>query len=173
MRHHIFPEEAMTLKRMGKSLLATAAIVVGVAMILSSFVPLRWWWPLPTATVQVGGHRFAVAVAGTEQARKHGLMDRDHLAAGHGMLFVYPNAAPRRFWMKDTRIPLDILFFDADRRLTQVLHAVPCTANPCAVYASAKPAAWVLELPAGTADRLGLVPGAVFKRERGRHATRP
>ncbi|MDE2195678.1 MAG: DUF192 domain-containing protein [Gammaproteobacteria bacterium] len=110
--------------------------------------------------VVLGGQGFSVEIASTETARARGLMFRTRLAADHGMLFIYPDAQPRNFWMKNTLIPLDILFFDAQRRLINITaDALPCTADPCATYPSSGPAKYVLELHAGTAQKLGIEPG--------------
>ena len=93
----------------------------------------------------------------------HGLMDRTSMPADHGMLFVFPSAEPRTFWMKDTLIPLDMLFFDEAHRLVTVHADVPpCKADPCPLYASNAPARYVLELNAGTAAKLGLRKGDVI-----------
>lgn len=111
-------------------------------------------------TVSLQGHRFTVEIANTTAEREHGLMDRASMPADHGMLFVFPNAEPRTFWMKDTLIPLDMLFFDNAQRLVKVLQNVPpCRADPCPTYASMAPARYVLELNAGTAAKLGLRKG--------------
>lgn len=118
---------------------------------------------VPQPTVEVGGERFSVELATTPEAQAHGLMDRTSMSATHGMLFVFPDSVPRTFWMKDTLIPLDILFYDADRRLITIqADAQPCKADPCSVYASSGPARYVLELNAGTAARLGLRKGDVM-----------
>src|SRR5690348_4402283 len=108
-------------------------------------------------TVSLQGHRFTIEIADTTAEREHGLMDRTSMPADHGMLFVFPNAEPRTFWMKDTLIPLDMLFFDNAKRLVRILQDVPpCRADPCPTYASTAPARYVLELNAGTAAKLGL-----------------
>ena len=113
--------------------------------------------PVPQPTVTLGGQRFSVELATTPAAQAHGLMDRISMPAAHGMLFVFPDSAPRTFWMKDTLIPLDILFFDTRRRLVTIqANAQPCKADPCRLYPSNAPARYVLELNAGTAARLGL-----------------
>jgi uncharacterized membrane protein (UPF0127 family) len=110
--------------------------------------------------VELKGQRFSVEIAETDATREHGLMDRTEMAADHGMLFVFQDDIPRAFWMKNTKIPLDMLFFDADRRLVSVQHNVPpCEADPCPAYSSGAPARYVLELNAGQARKLGVSPG--------------
>lgn len=113
--------------------------------------------------VSLHGHRFTVEIADTRATREHGLMDRTAMPQDHGMLFVFADAEPRTFWMKDTLIPLDMLFFDNAKRLVTILRDVPpCRADPCPVYASGKPARYVLELNAGTAARIGARKGDVL-----------
>ena len=106
--------------------------------------------------VELHGQRFSVEFATDDASREHGLMMRTTLAADHGMLFVFPDTAPRAFWMKNTLIPLDILYFDAERRLVSMqLNVPPCKADPCQIYPSGAAARYVLELSAGTAHRIG------------------
>jgi len=110
--------------------------------------------------VELKGQRFSIEVADDDAARQHGLMDRTQMEADHGMLFVFDEDAPRAFWMKNTKIPLDMLFFGADKRLISVQHDVPpCVADPCPAYSSGAPARYVLELNGGQAAKLGLSPG--------------
>ena len=79
------------------------------------------------------------------------------------MLFVFAESAPQAFWMKNTLIPLDILYFDDARRLVSMqLDVPPCQADPCAIYPSNVPARYVLELAAGTARRVGIRNGDVL-----------
>ena len=113
--------------------------------------------------VTLGGHHFSVEIAATPAEQAHGLMDRTSMPADHGMLFVFPQAQPLTFWMKDTLIPLDMLFFDEAHRLVTVRADVPpCQADPCPTYASTAPARYVLELNAGTAAKLDLHKGDVI-----------
>lgn len=109
-------------------------------------------------TVELRGQRFVVEIADDDHERARGLMFRDRLPADHGMLFIFEQETPQAFWMKNTRIPLDILYFDADRVLVSwALDTPPCsTGDRCPSYPSARPAKYVLELNAGTARRLGL-----------------
>ncbi|HEU4665142.1 MAG TPA: DUF192 domain-containing protein [Dokdonella sp.] len=117
--------------------------------------------------VELGGQRYSIEVAEDDASREHGLMDRTEMAADHGMLFVFQDDIPRAFWMKNTKIPLDMLFFDADRRLVSVQHDVPpCTADPCPAYSSGAPARYVLELNAGQARRIGATPGDMLQIHR-------
>lgn len=114
--------------------------------------------------VSLGGQRYAVEIADTEAERAQGLMFRDELPAGHGMLFIHEQEEPLAYWMKNTRIPLDILFFDHDRRLVaQQRDVPPCDlGNACPPYPSDAPAIYVLELNAGEAERLRLQNGTTI-----------
>ena len=115
--------------------------------------------------VEVGGERFTVEVADDNAERARGLMFRDTLAKRHGMLFIHDHEEPQAYWMKNTRIPLDILYFDASRGLvSQQRDVPPCSAgNACPSYPSDAPALYVLELNAGEAARLGLEDGEVMR----------
>ncbi len=110
--------------------------------------------------VVLKGQRFTVELAETSEEQSLGLMFRDSLADDHGMLFVFPGESRRSFWMKNTRIPLDILYFDAELRLVSVAaDARPCRTPRCPNYPSTGPAQYVLELNAGKASELGVRPG--------------
>ena len=112
------------------------------------------------SAVELGGQRIDVEIAADDPSRARGLMDRTSMPADHGMLFVFPDDDVRTFWMKDTLIPLDMLFFDADARLVTLLPNVPpCKADPCPVYPSTRPARYVLELNAGAAAKFGVHEG--------------
>lgn len=112
--------------------------------------------------VEVGGERFSVEVAADDASRARGLMFRDHLEDRSGMLFIHESEQALAYWMKNTRIPLDILYFDDGRRLvSQQRNVPPCSAGDrCPNYPSKAPARYVLELNAGEASRLGLADGA-------------
>ena len=118
-----------------------------------------------TPWVEVGGERFQVEVADDDAERARGLMFRDAMADDHGMLFIHDRQEPQAYWMKNTRIPLDILYFDRDRRLvSQQRDVPPCSAGDrCPPYPSRAPARYVLELNAGEAARLQLEDGAELR----------
>lgn|SRR5690349_2745925 len=111
--------------------------------------------------VELDGTRYVVEVAKTDAERERGLMFRDELPAGHGMLFIHPRQEPQAYWMKNTRIPLDILYFDdAHHLVSQQRDVPPCSlGDACPPYPSNAPARFVLELNAGEAARLGLHDG--------------
>jgi len=115
--------------------------------------------------VELAGKRYDIEVARTEDERARGLMFRDSMAANHGMLFVHEHEEPLAYWMKDTHIPLDILFFDHDLKLvTQQRDVPPCTlGDGCPPYPSNAPAMYVLELNAGQAAAMQLKDGTVLK----------
>lgn len=119
--------------------------------------------------VELDGHRFQIEIAADEASRERGLMFRENLLSDHGMLFVFDDAQPRMFWMKNTHIPLDILYFDPNYKLLSVQHRVPpClgSGNNCPAYPSEGAAQYVLELNAGVADKLGVKPGDVLSVHR-------
>ena len=117
-------------------------------------------------TVLLHGQRFSAELATDDAQRQRGLMMRQSLPADHGMLFVFPRTEPQAFWMKNTLIPLDMLYFDAARQLVSMqLSVPPCRADPCPVYPSEGPARYVLELSGGTARRIGVQPGDELKIE--------
>jgi uncharacterized membrane protein (UPF0127 family) len=111
--------------------------------------------------VELKGKRFIVEVADDDAERARGLMFRDELADGHGMVFLHDEEAPQSYWMKNTRIPLDILFFDHSRKLVSAQQRVPpCSlGDGCPPFRSEVPALYVLELNAGVAESLGVKAG--------------
>ena len=110
------------------------------------------------------GEKFSVELAETSEKQALGLMFREEMAEDHGMLFIFPAEGMRRFWMKNTRIPLDILYFDAELKLVSVSENVrPCKTRNCPTYPSKGPARYVLELNAGKAAELGVQPGDLLE----------
>ncbi|MEZ5779401.1 MAG: DUF192 domain-containing protein [Paracoccaceae bacterium] len=111
-----------------------------------------------------GQARFSVEIADDNEERAKGLMFREKLASGAGMLFVYDRPQPVSFWMMNTLIPLDMVFIGEDGRVRAVhANAVPgdTTAIP-----GPRDTLMVLEISGGLADRLGLVEGAEMRHPR-------
>ncbi len=107
------------------------------------------------------GHSVEVTaeIARTEQTRRMGLMGRTELPNGHGMLFEFPQEQELQFWMKDTLIPLDILFFDTFGRFVSGTTMEPCNGDTCPIYPSEGPARYALEIAAGKAAEKGVGTG--------------
>ena len=112
--------------------------------------------PMASSWIRLDGHRYSVEIAQTDAQRARGLMFRDHMDPGHGMLFIHGEQRVLAYWMKNTRIALDIFYFDAAHRLVSVSkNTPPCDlGNACPPFRSDGPATYVLELNAGLADRI-------------------
>lgn len=106
---------------------------------------------LPETDALIAGKRYHLEVASTPKQAEIGLMHRTFLPAGHGMLFQFDAARPVAFWMKNTKIPLDMLFVREGQVVNIAHQAQPCVDEPCATYPSGSPVDMVIELPAGTA----------------------
>ena len=114
---------------------------------------------LPLVRMKVGDRTFTLEVAKDDVSRTRGLMRRDSMPADHGMIFVFPDSEPRSFWMKNTRIPLDILYLDETGRIVSIHTMKPydTTGVP-----SAGPAKYAIELNAGVAQEIGAQPGQLL-----------
>ncbi len=106
---------------------------------------------------------FSIELALTSQQRSRGLMHRREMAQGWGMLFIYPDAQMRSFWMKNTLIPLDMIFIGSGGKIINIIaSAEPMTRTP---RKSKGPARYVLEINGGAAERNGLRPGHQMRLE--------
>ena len=111
---------------------------------------------LAMVTMPIGHQTFTLEVADTDEKREIGLMSRDSMPASHGMIFVFPREERRGFWMKGTRIPLDIIYVAADKRVASIHQMNPFDLTR---VNSAGPAMYAIELNADTAKKLGVKPG--------------
>ena len=87
-----------------------------------------------------------VEIADDNNERMNGLMFRKNLDKNSGMLFVFDDEKNQTFWMKNTLIPLDIIFIGKDMKIVDIKHATPCNEDPCKLYQSSKPAKYALEV---------------------------
>ena len=110
--------------------------------------------------IALTGREYAVEIARSAKERRHGLMYRDQLDKRHGMLFIYPRVGNHRIWMKNTLIPLTVIWFDETKTAIEVKKLIPCTTDVCPGFGVSRPSKYVLEL---NAEYHGLIPGMKFE----------
>jgi uncharacterized membrane protein (UPF0127 family) len=98
-------------------------------------------------------------VARTPEARAQGLMGRTSLPRDGGMAFLFEGQTTGAFWMKDTLIPLSILFWQSDGRIIDIFDMRPCRSDPCPVYRASGPYVGAIEMNRGAFERLGVEVG--------------
>lgn len=122
--------------------------------------------PPPSVTLKTPAgttHEVRVELALTPEEQQRGLMFREQLPSGDGMLFVFEDDRVRTFWMKNTLIPLDMIFIARGGRVVGVVHeAVPRTEDPRRVLEKSR---YVLEVPGGWARAKGIGPGTTVRFE--------
>lgn len=112
--------------------------------------------PAATVSLEIGTARLSARVADDPQERERGLMHVQTMGQDEGMVFVYPEATPRFFWMKDTPLPLDIAFVGADERIIKIAQMKPLDTM---LTPSDAPTLWVVEAHAGWFARVGAAVG--------------
>jgi uncharacterized membrane protein (UPF0127 family) len=112
------------------------------------------------------GAAIAVEIAANDETRSQGLMYRDTLAPGRGMIFLFARTGEYPFWMKNTLIPLDMIWIDEQKTIAHVSENVPpCKADPCPSYPPNAQARYVLELAGGVARQHHLAAGQKVRFE--------
>lgn len=111
---------------------------------------------LPVIPVAIDKTSYQLELAADPASREHGLMDRQKMGPHDGMLFVFPKPDSYRFWMKDTHLPLDIIFIDAHGVVAEIVHGEPESLVPVGRTAGIQA---VIELDAGRAARDGVARG--------------
>ena len=116
--------------------------------------------PTVILNTQKGRTEISVDISDTTDERTRGLMNRKSIPEDYGMFFIFDVEEPLSFWMKNTLVPLDMIFFDRDYKVVKIVkNAQPCRKDPCDVFPSDKPAKYVLEVNGGTGDNIGLKEG--------------
>lgn len=110
-----------------------------------------------------GEHRFTVEIAATPEQQQRGLMFRSAVGPDEGMIFPYDPPQDAAFWMKNTLVPLDMLFIRADGTIARISHAVPLSLDP---VPAGEPVAAVLEIRGGRAAELGIREGDAVSWQR-------
>jgi uncharacterized protein len=114
--------------------------------------------------VMPSGAAYRLELALTPEDQAQGLMYRESLAPNTGMLFVFPTSEPHHFWMKNTMIPLDMIWMDESGNVIFVsANTPPCRADPCATYGPDGPARQVLEIAGGMAAKERITVGSALK----------
>lgn len=137
-----------------------------VALLLASVqvhaLPVSVSAPVEVSHMVLGGHPFNLEVARTPAQWQKGLSKRSNLKDNEGMVFVFDREQLLHFWMRETLIPLDIIYFNSDGSFNSVYKNVPSCKLPkytsayCPNYASKGSARFVVELKGGTLERLGI-----------------
>lgn len=107
---------------------------------------------------------FEVKLAQTKAEKRKGLQGRRKLGQNQGMLFIYPKERQLSFWMKDTLIPLDIIWLNKNKEVIKIKHkAQPCKSEPCPTFEPEEKSQYVLEIKGGRSKEIGLKEGKKLK----------
>lgn len=143
----------------GSRWLVCLAVLLALSATLMGAAPAGTGFLEDELVIESSGqsHRFRVEIAQTPGQWERGLMFRDHLGVDRGMLFVLRGVRPVRMWMKNTLIPLDMLFLDPDGVILRIArNTVPLSTE---VIDSGGPVKGVLEINSGLSEKLGLHEG--------------
>ncbi|MDD5146456.1 MAG: DUF192 domain-containing protein [Candidatus Pacebacteria bacterium] len=133
-------------------------VFLSLFLVLGSILFLAFFGE--TKKVCFGGNCFRVELAQTEAERNKGLMFRDKLGPDRGMLFIFEQEGLYPFWMKNTLIPLDMIWINQNKEVVFIVENVqPCVQDFCPSINPDINASYVLELNAGTANKIGLKVG--------------
>lgn len=156
-----FDSACHALTKAGSSLIASVLLALTVLSACAQSPKLPTVEALFLATSGGESPKFRLEVCSNDGERAKGLMYRRSLAEDAGMIFVFPEERNHSFWMKNTYIPLDMVFVDRDMKVVGVLSDVPpLNLAPREV---GKPSLYVLEFAAGTMKRHGVGEGATLK----------
>ncbi len=124
----------------------SVAILFGVAIFL-----FKNYEQIKSPQLTINDTQISIEIAQTNEKRQRGLCCRDDLPTNSGMLFIYETEGNYRFWMKDTQIPLDIIWFNSEKKIVHIEENVEPSSYP-ASFGSPEPAQYVLEVNAGYAN---------------------
>jgi len=136
-----------------KKLKLVPRIVLAGAIVLIAILFMNYLPGAPgTRPVCFSTTCISAEIADTPEERNRGLMFRTELAEDKGMLFIFETEGLYSFWMKNTLIPLDMIWIGQNFNIVHIEHAVPCTTEPCESYTPDTPAKYVVEAVSGFAD---------------------
>lgn len=130
-------------------------VLVGALLLVCSYILSNYFcWP----RICSQGHCFTIEIADTVEKRQQWLMYRKELPENRGMLFVFDRLDIHNFWMKNTLIPLDMIWLDSDFTIVDIQTAEPCVQEPCRDYIPKELAKYVLEINWGIAQTIWMTP---------------
>jgi uncharacterized membrane protein (UPF0127 family) len=146
--------------------LILALVLVGLIVFVAAqptlnCAPKRMNKNLPTVKMQIGNREFTLEVAADERTREVGLMNRKSMPEDHGMIFVFYDEHVMNFWMRETLIPLDIIYINRNGKVVCIDQMEPLDERT--PHGSKEPALYAIELNKGMAARAGLKEGDVLK----------
>jgi uncharacterized membrane protein (UPF0127 family) len=137
--------------------LVAAALILSAAPAAAQEPMILATDPAPLVAITDGGEKsFAIEIADDTAERSRGLMFRQTMGDAHGMLFVFEQSRPVGFWMKNTPMPLDLLFVGADGKVKAILPGEPFSEAP---ISPGEPVRFVLEVKRGIAAKNGIEDG--------------
>lgn len=134
--------------------------IILIIILITIIVFLYFPYKLETKKVSLNGQQFLVEIASTPRQLTQGLSNRKELCQSCGMLFVFPTPQILQFWMKDTLIPLDMIFIDENKKIVNI---VTTQVGDLSIKNSTTPALYCLEINANTATKLKLKPGDLIE----------
>ena len=157
-----YPGQILRRKEKRKKLILTIVSIIAVIIIFIVLMNIKPSSKLPTKACFNGRICVNIELALTEEQQKIGLMNRANLSEDAGMLFVYKDMNLKKFWMKNTLIPLDIIWMDNSNRIIYIeRNAQPCTRDPCDIYGIDALSKDVLEVNGGFATKNNLLVGDI------------
>jgi len=124
-------------------------IVIGISLIQKNKTVLP-----KDMGIQIKGNNYYLEIARTDQEQKVGLSNRDTLCSNCGMLFIFDKEDEHSLWMKDTYIPLDMIWLNAQHKIVKIITAIDTDSE--VIYTNQNPAKYVIELPANEVFKLNL-----------------
>lgn len=136
-------------------------LIIPIVITALVFALVKFRHPSPASTVKVviKNQPFNLEIARTISQKAKGLSNRSSLCPNCGMIFVYTKDQTLPFWMKDTLIPLDMIWVNSQGKVVSIQTATPQTGTPdlqLAIFRNDRPARFVIELNAGNANKIGL-----------------